>query len=106
MGLYLNGDGISGRDPRGQRVVDDHFLLYFNADGPTALTLPPAEYADRWDVVVDTGDSAPEPSYDAGAGLELAERSLLVLRQHRPPEEVADVSVAASLEARTAREEA
>jgi len=106
LGLYLNGDGISGRDPRGQRVVDDHFLLYFNADGPTALTLPPAEYADRWDVVVDTGDSAREPSYDAGAGLELAERSLLVLRQHRPPEEVADVSVAASLEARTAREEA
>ena len=26
-------------------IIDDHFLLYFNADGPAEVTLPPDEYA-------------------------------------------------------------
>ena len=34
LGMYLNGDGIAGRDARGEQIIDDHFLLYFNADGP------------------------------------------------------------------------
>ena len=33
IGMYLNGDGIAGLDARGQPIIDDHFLLYFNA-GP------------------------------------------------------------------------
>src|SRR5690554_2704051 len=35
LGAYLDGNRIGGRDPRGERVTDDDFLLYFNADGPT-----------------------------------------------------------------------
>ena len=46
------------RTSRGETILDDHFLLYFNADGPVDLTLPPEEYADAWDVVIDTGGSA------------------------------------------------
>ena len=34
IGMYLNGDGIAGKDARGNPIIDDHFLLYFNADGP------------------------------------------------------------------------
>ena len=41
IGMYLNGDGIAGKDARGGTITDDHFLLYFNADGPAELTLPP-----------------------------------------------------------------
>ena len=104
LGAYLDGDRIGGRDPRGERVTDDDFLLYFNADGPTDITLPTA-HAPRWDVVVDTGGSAEEETYDAGAQLTLAERSLLVLREHRAPEAVADGSVEASIEALAARDE-
>ena len=31
--MYLNGHGIAGADARGGTIIDDHFLLYFNADG-------------------------------------------------------------------------
>ena len=31
IGVFLNGDGIRGRDQRGQRITDDSFLLLFNA---------------------------------------------------------------------------
>ena len=58
--MFLNGDGITGADARGGTIVDDHFLLYFNADGEATVTLPPDEYADAWDVVIDTGGSADE----------------------------------------------
>ena len=41
IGMYLNGHGIAGKDARGGTITDDHFLLYFNADGPAEVTLPP-----------------------------------------------------------------
>ena len=30
LGMYLNGHGIAGRDARGEPIIDDHFLLFFN----------------------------------------------------------------------------
>ena len=68
IGMYLNGHGIAGPDARGQQIVDDHFLLYFNADGPAEVTLPPEEYAAAWDVVIDTGGSADDDApHEAGS---------------------------------------
>ena len=58
IGMYLNGDGIAGKDARGRTITDDHFLLYFNADGPAQVTLPPDEFAKAWDVVIDTSGAA------------------------------------------------
>ncbi len=98
IGMYLNGHGIAGKDERGGTIVDDHFLLYFNADGPAEVTLPPDEYADAWDVVVDTGGSADEqPSYPAGSTYSMTSRSVIVLREHQEPEAEPDHSVAASV---------
>jgi len=100
LGMYLNGQGIHGLAARGGRIIDDHFLLYFNADGAMDVTLPPGEYAAAWDVVIDTGGDAEEDrTYDAGAGLTLPERSMLVLREHSQPEAEPDRSVAASVAA-------
>lgn len=100
IGMYLNGHGIAGRDARGNPVVDDHFLLYFNADGPQEITLPPDEYAAAWDVVIDTGGSADAaPVCAAGSTYGLQERSVLVLQEHREPEAPTDSSVAASVAA-------
>jgi glycogen operon protein len=100
IGMYLNGHGIAGKDARGGTIVDDHFLLYFNADGAADATLPPDEYADAWDVVIDTGATADqEQGLPAGSILHLEHRSLVVLREHSEPEAEPDHSVAASVAA-------
>jgi isoamylase len=100
IGMYLNGHRIAGPDPRGTQVVDDHFLLYFNADGPLEITLPPGEYAESWDTVIDTGGSVDDaPVSAAGATYQLQERSVLVLQEHREPDVPTDHSVAASVAA-------
>ncbi|HEU5037941.1 MAG TPA: glycogen debranching protein GlgX [Nocardioides sp.] len=98
LGMYLNGHGIAGRDDRGQQIVDDHFLLYFNADGEASVTLPPDEYADAWDVVIDTGGSADEDgTFSAGETFTLPHRSMVVLREHHEAEAEPDLSAAASV---------
>ncbi len=100
IGMYLNGDGIPGVDARGQRIVDDHFLLYFNASGDdVALVLPPEEYASAWDVEIDTAGREPGTPLAAGSSTTLAGRSVLVLRAHAPVEDEPDSSVAASVAA-------
>lgn len=103
IGMYLNGDGIAGMDERGQAITDDHFLLYFNADGPADVTLPPDEYAGAWDVVIDTGGEAGEGPHPAGGKIHLGTHSLVVLQQHTAPEAEVDHSVAASVAAQTER---
>jgi len=99
LGMYLNGHGIQGLAVRGGRVVDDHFLLYLNAGEATDAVLPPDEYAAGWDVVVDTGSDESDRTCPAGATLPLAERSVVVLREHAEPAPAPDVSAAASVAA-------
>ena len=83
IGMYLNGHGIAGKDDRGGTITDDHFLLYFNAGDPLEVTLPPEEYADAWDVVIDTGGALDDTeTCKAGTPIALESRSLVVLREH------------------------
>ena len=85
-------------------ITDDHFLLWFNGDGPGEVLLPPAEYADAWDVVVDTGAGAGDREpLDPGTKLPLVSRSVVVLRQHHDAAPEPDWSVAASLAAAAER---
>jgi isoamylase len=104
LGMYLNGHGIAGTDPRGDPITDHHFLLYFNADGQAEVTLPPDEYAAAWDVVIDTGGKVDggEP-LAASSSFAMQERSVVVLREHTEPAVEPDHSVAASLAAQVAR---
>ena len=63
-----------------------------------ANRLPPLEYAEAWDVVIDTAGSADaDGTLAAGKTFTLAHRSMVVLREHREPEVEPDLSVAASL---------
>jgi glycogen operon protein len=101
IGMYLNGHGIPGLDARGGEIVDDHFLLYFNAAAEDVMvTLPPEEYAAAWDVEIDTAgsDRTHEPLH-AGSTAILAGRSLVVLREHSLETVAQDSSVAASVAA-------
>ncbi|WP_170981480.1 glycogen debranching protein GlgX [Nocardioides dongxiaopingii] len=103
IGMYLNGNGIAGKDARGATITDEHFLLYFNADGPADITLPPEEYSAAWDVVINTGGSADAAeTCPAGSSFHMESSSLLVLREHREPEPETDHSVAASVAASVA----
>ncbi len=94
VGMYLNGDGIRGRDARGERVSDVAFITYFNAhDGVVTFTLPPEEYAPGWTVRIDTADpGAREEVLDAGSVLDVPARSMIVLREE-PDHEVRTVPV-------------
>ena len=104
LGMYLNGRSIAGSDERGEPVEDDHFLLYFNAGGETTATLPADSYAETWDVLIDTAASAALPSgVGAGASLRVGPRSVVVLREHRPPATPTDYAVAASVAAQVIR---
>jgi len=99
IGMYLNGHGIPGLDATGNRIIDDHFLLYFNAgDDDVEVTLPSEEYSGSWEVVIDT--AAAKIDHDplkAGSTLTLYGRSVLVLSEYTEPEDEPDLSVAASL---------
>ncbi|GAB3518250.1 glycogen debranching protein GlgX [Arthrobacter monumenti] len=55
IAVYLNGDGIHGRDERGQHIYDNSFLLLFNAHDETVkFTIPAEEYSPEWEMVIDT----------------------------------------------------
>jgi glycogen operon protein len=103
LGMYLNGNGIPGRGPRGERITDSHFLIYCNAsEEEREITIPPDEYAEAWDVLIDTGaEQERGGAIRAGETGRLAPRSFALLRQHALPAE-ADFSVAASIAANRA----
>ncbi|MFC5789741.1 glycogen debranching enzyme GlgX [Agromyces tardus] len=101
IGVILNGDGIRGRDRRGERITDRHFILLFNAHTEAVdFHLPSGEYSPEWEVIIDTaGINADTEVRKPGAVVHVEQRSLIVLRQHDPTPVDLDHSVAASLSA-------
>ncbi|VAZ84649.1 Glycogen operon protein GlgX [Mycobacterium persicum] len=83
IAVFLNGHGIPDRDLRGQRVLDDSFVLCFNAHHePIEFTLPPAKFGERWRTVIYTGARrlAPCDELPAAATLTVDARSAVVLQ--------------------------
>ena len=71
VAVFLNGHGIPDRDARGQRVLDDSFVLCFNAHyDPIEFNLPPADFGASWRVVVHTG-AGDTAEVEMGAAAEL-----------------------------------
>ncbi|MCV7100827.1 glycogen debranching protein GlgX [Mycobacterium palustre] len=84
VAVFLNGDAITAPNARGERVVDDSFLLCFNADEhPVEFVMPPADYAQEWTVELDTNHPAghADQVVNAEEKVSLPSRSLLVLRK-------------------------
>ncbi|MCL8252602.1 glycogen debranching protein GlgX [Aeromicrobium fastidiosum] len=85
--MFLNGEAIADRDRRGERVVDDSFLMAFNAHfEDIEWTVPGEEYGPGWGLVVDScaGTVHTTPMGDvvpAGGTLTLPARSLVVLQR-------------------------
>lgn len=62
LGIRMAGDAIDEVDARGNRIVDDTFLLLLNANHESlSFTLPAPQRGQRWELVLDTRDSVPQP---------------------------------------------
>jgi isoamylase len=100
VAVFLNGERIQESDKRGQRILDDSFLVLFSAhDEDLEFTLPPKEYGTWWSVLVDTADDGTWASdsgdtYGPGDVVLTSPRSTIVLR--RPLEVDASASLTAA----------
>ena len=87
MMIYLNGSDIPEVDWYGNRMVDNDFILIFNAHyEPIMFTLPDERYGRKWQLVVDTHNpNGPELSYEAGFMITAQSRSFLMLMSAKKP---------------------
>jgi glycogen operon protein len=93
--VFLNGQGITEADSRGEPVTDDSFLLCLNAHfEDIEVILPPPDYGTAWAIVVDTavGEvltlttvpgvvAADPPKVPGGATRPVSARSVVVLQR-------------------------
>jgi glycogen operon protein len=81
--VYLNGEAIPSPDMRGERVVDDSFLLLFNNGGePVKATVPTGWWGQQWSLVFDTAapdDGEGARTYKSGDQVPLEARSVVLL---------------------------
>ena len=58
VGVFFNGAAIPSPDERGERVVDDSFLVLFNAHHePLSFTTPAKPWGASWLRMIDTADA-------------------------------------------------
>ncbi len=93
LAVFLNGQAIASNDREGRQIRGSSFLIFFNAHyEPLEFTLPPL-VGDSWRLLIDTGDDdAVGAGFEAGAQLEVRDRSLVVLRRRRAPSTEANAS--------------
>ena len=110
LAVFLNGDGIHAPDSLGRRVVDDDFILMFNAHYESVdFTIPdPVEdFTSRWRVAINTALSTGLPDRDdellsPGDIVPVEGRSVLVLQSTSAPEPEDEADTAAAEHAASA----
>jgi isoamylase len=84
LGIFLNGEEISSRTVRGERVIDDSFVVLVNAHrDPVDIVLPARRFGSQW--VVELSSALPEELgavYAARDKVLVESCSLLVLRRN------------------------
>ena len=83
FGMFVSGRPLRAPGPRGERLEDDSFLLWFNAHPePGKATLPLNEWVHAGEVVLSTDGTHPAgETVQAGQVIDIEPRSLIVLRQ-------------------------
>ncbi|HEY9886920.1 MAG TPA: glycogen debranching protein GlgX, partial [Candidatus Obscuribacterales bacterium] len=88
IGVFFNGEEIPEPDRHGQRIIDDSFMLLFNAQAAAETFLMPPALGDRpWQLILDT--KLPEgfiepPLTVVGDAVVVGGRSLILLSHPRP----------------------
>ena len=55
LGVYLSGEALQERDDRGRNIIDDNFLLLFNAHHEEIrFAIPDYHAGDDWEILLDT----------------------------------------------------
>ena len=87
VGVFLNGEAITDRDRRGQKVTDDSFLLLFNAHADAIDWTLPKQWGQWWELVTETADPAREGDVlESSTALQVTGRSVVVLCRRDAPE--------------------
>ncbi|NEP75441.1 MAG: glycogen debranching protein GlgX [Okeania sp. SIO2G4] len=85
VGIFLNGEEIPASGERGERIIDDSFMIFFNAHYELIeFTIPPKFKDINWVVIVDTSKSRfveNGKQYKAEVPIPVMERSIVVLRR-------------------------
>jgi isoamylase len=94
VGMFFNGDGITSPGPRGERVVDDSFLLLLNASPEPRKWTVSGPWGEAWRLVLDTASVEPPLEADGNGDadgdelrgeLVVTERSVVLLRRIESP---------------------
>ena len=82
VGMFLNGEAITSPGPRGERIVDDSFLLLINASPEPRKWRVSGPWGETWRCVLDTADGPPAEADDEIRGdLVVTDRSVVLLRR-------------------------
>ena len=83
FGMFLSGEPLRAPGPRGEQLQDASFLIWFNAHPePGTVALPDQDWVKAGEVVLSTDEDHPlGRRVEAGEVIEIAPRSMLVLRQ-------------------------
>ena len=90
--VFLNGSDIPEPDWYGNTMVDNDFILIFNAHyEPIMFTLPEEQYGRKWKLIVDTHNpKGPELNYEAGFVITAQSRSFMLLMSDEKKERRSD----------------
>ena len=90
--VFLNGSDIPDPDWYGNTMVDNDFILIFNAHyEPIMFTLPEEQYGRKWKLIVDTHNpKGPELNYEAGFAITAQSRSFMLLMSDEKKERRSD----------------
>ncbi|GGA56604.1 glycogen debranching protein GlgX [Okeania sp. KiyG1] len=85
IGIFLNGEEIPASGERGERIIDDCFMIFFNAHYELIeFTIPPKFQDRNWMVIVDTSKSRfveNGKQYQGEVPIPVMERSIVVLQR-------------------------
>ncbi|QEH93128.1 glycogen debranching protein GlgX [Dermacoccus abyssi] len=87
--VYLNGDAIHTNDSKGQPVVDDHFLMFFNPGHEEAeFTIPDVVREADWSFAITSSqdDEQENSEWSEGEKVKLPARTVAVLQAPREAE--------------------